>query len=405
MSTNSLEDERVSLVRGRRLPERLSRGRRGSGKRRLSARNRHLQHAMSQCGLRKPAGYQDIFGGLGPLYFESHPMPLPIIALALAAFAIGTTEFVIMGILPNVAQDLSVSIPQAGFLVSGYALGVALGAPLFAALTSRMDRKVALLLLMGIFIAGNVCSAISPSYGLLLTSRVITSFAHGSFFGIGAVVAASLVPPAQRASAVALMFTGLTLANVLGVPLGTLIGQLYGWRATFWIIALLGAIAIISVFLLVPRKSADVEMSLRQEVRVLKDPPVLLALATTVFGFGGIFTAFTFITPILQDVTHFTPHAVTWLLLLFGVGLTIGNTLGGKLADWRLMPTLIVILVSLAVVEVLFGLGSHEKVETTILIFAWGVAAFATVPGLQLKVVNEAAAAPNLASTPEYRCL
>jgi DHA1 family inner membrane transport protein len=326
-------------------------------------------------------------------------MPIPLLALAISAFAIGTTEFVIMGLLPNVASDLAVSIPSAGLLVTGYALGVAVGAPLLAILTSKLPRKAALQWLMVVFIAGNVLCALAPSYSLLMAARVVTSFAHGSFFGIGAVVAASLVPVEKRASAIALMFTGLTLANVLGVPLGTFIGQEFGWRATFWIVAGLGVLSLAGVAALVPARHDSGPSGLAHEVRVLKEPQVWLALAMTVLGFGGVFVVFTYIAPILEQVGGFSPRGVTLVLVLFGVGLTIGNTIGGRLADRALMPSLMGILALLAVVMAVFAKTSHSQVASIITVFVWGMAAFATVPPLQARVVEKAKQAPNLAST------
>ncbi|WP_144157665.1 MFS transporter [Paraburkholderia sp. BCC1885] len=326
-------------------------------------------------------------------------MPIPLLALAISAFAIGTTEFVIMGLLPEVARDLAVSIPSAGLLVSGYALGVAVGAPLLAVVTSRMPRKLALQLLMGVFIVGNVLCAVASGYSVLMIARVVTSFAHGSFFGIGAVVAASLVPQEKRASAIALMFTGLTLANVLGVPLGTFIGQEFGWRMAFWVVALLGVISLAGVAALVPNRHDTGPTGLAHEVRVLKDPQVWMALAMTIVGFGGVFVVFTYIAPILEQVSGFSPRGVTLILVLFGVGLTIGNTVGGKLADRALMPSLMGILLALAVVMAIFTRTSHSQVAAAVTIFVWGIAAFATVPPLQMRVVEKATAAPNLAST------
>ncbi|MCA8256583.1 MFS transporter [Burkholderia sp. AU31624] len=326
-------------------------------------------------------------------------MPLPILALALSAFAIGTTEFVIMGILPDVAQSLSVSIPSAGLLVSGYALGVAVGAPLLAVLTSRMPRKWALLLLMGIFIVGNVLCAVAPGYTSLMIARVVTSFAHGSFFGIGSVVAASLVPQDKRASAVALMFTGLALANVLGVPLGTFIGQMLGWRAAFWSVAGAGVLAALALVALVPNTLEAPPASLAHEVGVLKHPQVWLALLMTVLGFGGMFVVFTYITPVLEQASGFAPSGVTKILVLFGIGLAIGNALGGKLADRGVMRALTGVFVVLVAIMVVFSRTMHHPVASVLTIFVWGVAAFATVPGLQMRVLSKAASAPNLAST------
>jgi DHA1 family inner membrane transport protein len=326
-------------------------------------------------------------------------MPLPLLALALSAFAIGTTEFVIMGLLPDVARDLSVSIPSAGLLVSGYALGVAAGAPVLAVLTSKMPRKAALQALMVVFIVGNVLCAVAGDYRMLMLARVVTSFAHGSFFGIGAVVAASLVAREKQASAIALMFTGLTLANVLGVPFGTFVGQSWGWRLSFWIVAGLGVLSLAGIAALVPNRRDAGPVGLAREVRVLREPQVWLALAMTVLGFGGVFVVFTYIAPILEQVSGFPPRAVTLILVLFGAGLTLGNVVGGKLADRALMPSLAGILVALALVMAVFAKTSHAAVPAAVTVFVWGIAAFATVPPLQMRVVEKASHAPHLAST------
>jgi MFS transporter, DHA1 family, inner membrane transport protein len=326
-------------------------------------------------------------------------MPIPLLALALSAFAIGTTEFVIMGLLPEVARDLSVSIPSAGLLVSGYALGVAAGAPLLAVLTSKMPRKLSLQLLMAIFVIGNVMCAVAGDYRMLMIARIVTSFAHGSFFGIGAVVAASLVPREKQASAIALMFTGLTLANVLGVPFGTFVGQNFGWRVSFWIVAGLGVLSLAGIAALVPNRHDAGPVGLAREVRVLKEPQVWLALAMTVLGFGGVFVVFTYIAPILEEVSGFSARAVTLVLVVFGAGLTLGNIVGGKLADRALMPSLMGILLALAAVMGVFAKTSHLPVPAAVTVFVWGIAAFATVPPLQMRVVEKARHAPNLAST------
>jgi len=325
--------------------------------------------------------------------------PAPLIALATSAFAIGTTEFVIMGLLPEVARDLHVSIPNAGLLITAYALGVAVGAPILALVTSRMARKTALLALMGIFILGNLLCAVSPNYATLMIARVVTSFAHGSFFGIGAVVAAGLVAPERRASAIALMFAGLTIATVLGVPFGTALGQWAGWRTTFWFVTAFGVIAAIAIARLVPTVGGGAGIDMKKEVRVLREPQVLIALAMTVLGFGGVFVAFTYIAPLLTQITGFSSAAVSPILLLFGVGMTLGNVIGGKLADKRLIPALMAILVALSLSLVALGLVAQYKVATVVVIFLWGIAAFAVAPGLQMRVVEKAAAAPNLAST------
>ena len=324
---------------------------------------------------------------------------LALLALSVAAFAIGTTEFVIMGLLPEVATDLHVSIPSAGLLVSGYALGVAAGAPLLAALTARMERRNALLLLLGLFILGNALCAVAPNYGVLMVARVVAAFCHGSFFGIGAVVASHVVPRGQAARAIALMFTGLTLANVLGVPFGTFLGQWAGWRSTFMAVTGLGLVAAIAVWRLVPALPDLPSPNMKRELGVLRQPQVLLALLMTVLGFGGVFTVFTYIAPILQQVAHVSVGATGWVLILFGVGTTIGNMLGGRLADWRLMPSLIGVLIALSLIMLAFAWTMHNTIAAVVTVFVWGIAAFATVPPLQMRVVQQASGGPHLAST------
>ncbi|MDE1146556.1 MAG: MFS transporter [Azospirillaceae bacterium] len=326
-------------------------------------------------------------------------MPLPLFALAAAAFAIGTTEFVIMGLLPDVALDLGVSIPMAGMLITGYALGVVVGAPLLTATTGRVPRKTLLIALMGLFILGNGLAAVAGNYTVLMVARIVASFTHGSFFGIGSVVAASLVPAERRASAIALMFTGLTLANILGVPLGTLIGQHFGWRATFWAVAGLGLVAAAAVAALVPPVATTEQGSLGDEIAVLKRPAVLVALGTTVLGFGGVFAVFTYITPILEHAAGLSPTAVTSALLVFGLGLTLGNILGGRLADRALMPTLVGVLAALGLIMAGFAVTMHNPIAAVATLFVWGIAAFATVPPLQMRVLEKAGDAPSLAAS------
>lgn len=323
---------------------------------------------------------------------------MALYALTVGAFAIGMTEFIIMGLLPEVAANLNVSIPSAGLLITGYALGVAVGAPFITMATHKMQRKALLMLLMIIFIAGNALAALSPNYTILMGARIVAALTHGSFFGVGSVVAAQLVPKEKRAGAIAIMFTGLTLANILGVPIGTFLGQAFGWRFTFWVITVIGLIAWIGVMFLVPQVKAS-QLSLRQELGVLRRPAIHVALLMTVFGFGGVFTAFTYISPILVDITGFSPSSVSYILVLFGVGLTIGNIYGGKLADRRLMPSLIGILILLAVVLAVFSLTDQHKILALITVFVLGIAAFGTVPGLQLHMLNTAKEAPTLAST------
>lgn len=326
-------------------------------------------------------------------------IPLPLAVLALSAFGIGTTEFVIMGLLPDIARDLSVSIPKAGMLVTGYALSVAFGAPLMALVTSRFQRRSALILLMGFFIVGNIMCAIAHGYWVLMLARVITALCHGAFFGIGAIEAASLVPANKRASAVALMFTGLTLANVLGVPMGTAFGQAMGWQSPFWVIAVIGVIAFVSLIKLLPVNEEDQKSDMLTEVKALLNWRIWAALSMTVLFSASMFTTFTYIAPILEDVTKISADGVTWTLLLIGVGLTIGNILGGKLADWQLNSALILTFAAIAVVQVMFSLASPYVIAAEIVLLIWGMATFAAVPGLQVNVVHFGGAAPNLIST------
>ncbi|HEY9213137.1 MAG TPA: MFS transporter [Ancylobacter sp.] len=326
-------------------------------------------------------------------------MQLPLLALAMASFGIGTTEFVIMGLLPEVAADLGVSIPAAGLLVTGYALGVVIGAPIVAIITNSLPRKATLIGLSSVFVLGNLLCAIAPDYWLLMGARVVTAFCHGAFFGIGAVVAANLVPPKQRASAIALMFAGLTLANVLGVPLGTALGQALGWRSTFWAVVIIGLLAVAAIALWVPRNIPHASGNIISEFSVLKRPQVLLAMGMSVMASASLFTVFTYIAPLLRDVTGLTPHAVTIVLLLFGVGITIGNIIGGRLADWRLMPSLMGIFIGLAAILVAMVFTVAYEAPAIVTIFIWGMLVFAVVAPIQMRVVDSAVGAPNLAST------
>jgi DHA1 family inner membrane transport protein len=326
-------------------------------------------------------------------------MPLSLLVLALSSFAIGTTEFVIMGLLPNVAGDLQVSIPQAGWLVSGYALGVALGAPFMALATARLPRKAALATLMGFFIAGNLFCALAPNYELLMVARIVTALCHGAFFGIGSVVAASLVPENRKAQAVSMMFTGLTLANVLGVPLGTALGQAAGWRSTFFAVTAIGVIALIGLLKVLPSRSDQAPVDLRRELGALRDRHLWGALSMTVLFSAAMFALFTYIAPLLGEVTGVSPRGVSWTLLLMGLGLTLGNLIGGRLADWRLGATLVGIFALLALVPTTLVWTGHALVATEATLFVWAVVAFAAVPALQINVVNFGRDAPNFVST------
>ncbi|MCX5161506.1 MFS transporter [Streptomyces sp. NBC_00264] len=325
-------------------------------------------------------------------------MPLALLALAIGAFGIGTTEFVIMGLLPEVAADFQVSIPTAGFLVTGYALGVVLGAPLMTALGTRVTRNRMLVLLMGLFVLGNVVSAVAPVFGVMLVGRVIASLAHGAFFGIGTVVAADLVAPQKRAGAIAMMFTGLTVANLVGVPLGTYIGQSVGWRTTFFVVAAIGVVGLLGVARLVPEQPRNEGVRLRDELAAFRNVQVLLAMGMTVLGFGGVFAAITYITPMMTEIAGYSTSSVTWLLVLLGLGMVGGNLIGGKFADRHLMPLLYVSLGALAVVLALFTLTAHNKIAAAVTIVLIGGLGFATVPPLQKRVLDQAAGAPTLAS-------
>ncbi|MEP7455299.1 MFS transporter [Phyllobacterium sp. SB3] len=327
-------------------------------------------------------------------------MPLPILALAIASFCIGTTEFVIMGLLPEVAADLSVSIPSAGLLVTGYALGVVIGAPIIAIATASLPRKPVLVGLALLFVIGNLFCAIAPNYWMLMIARVVTAFGHGAFFGIGSVVAANLVPRHKRASAIALMFAGLTLANILGVPAGTALGEVYGWRATFFAVVAIGIASVISIIVLVPSSKGEQKGGgILSEVKVLGKLQVWLAMAISALASASLFAVFTYIKPILTDVSGISTSAVTWVLLLFGAGMTVGNVIGGKLADWKLMPTVIGTLIALAFVHVIFAEVTGLPTAAIATVFFWGVLTFVIVPPLQMRVVESADEAPNLAAT------
>jgi DHA1 family inner membrane transport protein len=321
-----------------------------------------------------------------------------LIALAVGAFGIGVTEFAPMGMLPVIAADLQVSIPAAGLLVSAYAMGVLIGAPLMTLTTGRIDRRTLLIALMGIFTLGNALSAVAGGYWMLMAARVVTSFNHGAFFGVGSVVAASLVPPDKRAGAVAAMFTGLTVATIGGVPAATWVSEAIGWRTAFAGIAGVGAIAMLSLRLALPPLPAAEGGDMRAELRVLTRGPVVIALALTTIGFGGVFTVFTYIVPILRDVTHGSTGYITAMLMLFGVGATIGNGVGGRLADRSVDRALMTMLAIMALTLLAFTVLMQWPVTAAIAILVWGIASFAIVPPLQMRVMDAASDAPNLAS-------
>jgi len=328
-------------------------------------------------------------------------MPLALYALTAGAFGIGVTEFVIMGLLLEVSAELHVSIAQTGLLISGYALGVVAGAPTLTALTRRWPRKTVLISLMVIFTLGNAASALAPSYVFLMAARVLTALAHGAYFGVGSVVATRLVAPDRKASAIAIMFTGVTVANVLGVPVGTWLGQQYGWRETFWAVAAIGLLALAVIGLLVPKDAAMPEADdWRQDVKAMARRPVLLGLATTVLGYAGVFAVFTYIAPMLTTISGFPKSAVSPILLVFGGGLVAGNLIGGRLADKYLVATMLGSLVALAIVLGGMSLALHEQVAAVVFVGLLGAVGFATVAPLQMWVMGQAqGAGQSLASS------
>ncbi|TDC12538.1 MFS transporter [Streptomyces sp. 8K308] len=336
-------------------------------------------------------------------------MPIALLALAIGAFGIGTTEFVVTGLLPEFEAEFGVSTPTAGFTATGYALGVLVGAPLISVLAGRTARKRLLMTMMGLFTVGNALSAVAPEFWVLLVGRVVSSLAHGAFFGVGSVVAARLVAPARRASAIALMFTGLTVANVVGVPAGTLLGQQVSWRLTFAAIAVVGVLALAGVVALVPAGAGeDPEAGgapagggprhVRRELAAFRDAQVLLAMAMTVLGFGGVFAAITYIAPMMTDAAGYAESSVSWLLVLLGVGMVIGNLVGGRYADRAPTRMLYVSLAALAVTLAAFTLTAHDRLGAAVSLPLIGAFGFATVPPLQKRILDNAAQAPTLAS-------
>jgi len=322
----------------------------------------------------------------------SRGIPLALLALTLGAYAIGTTEFVIVGLIPTIAADLGVTLPSAGLLVSLYALGVAVGAPVLTALTGRVPRKTLLVALMLLFTLGNLIAWMAPAYGALIVARVLTGLAHGVFFSIGSIIATSVVPKEKAASAIAIMFTGLTVALVTGVPLGTFIGQHLGWRATFLAVAALGVIALIGSLLFVPRNlQRSAPATFGQQLAVLAQPRLLLVYAITALGYGGTFLSFTYLASILQDVTGFSANAVSGVLLVYGVSVAIGNLWGGRLADRRgPIPALKLIFALLAAVLFVLTFTAYNTWLVLLTVLALGAVAFGNVPGLQVYVVKQA---------------
>ncbi|KQX53219.1 MULTISPECIES: MFS transporter [unclassified Streptomyces] len=329
-------------------------------------------------------------------------MPLALLALAVSAFGIGTAEFVMMGLLPQVADDLGTSVPTAGYLVSAYAIGVVVGAPLLTALGSRIPRKRMLLLLMVLFTVGNLASALAPGFGWLIAGRVLAGLPHGAFFGLGAVVAARLVREDRQARAVATMFLGLTVANILGVPAATLLGQHLGWRATFLVVSVIGLLAVAALARLVPHVPVDERQGLGREIRALGRPQVLLGLLTAVFGFAGVFAVYSYLASMTTEVMGFGDSTVTVVLALFGVGMTGGALAAGPLTDRALRPTLYGSLAALVLALVAFRFTVHVPWLALVTVVVLGAVGFMTTTPLQMLVMNKAKDAPTLASASNH---
>ncbi|WP_368300773.1 MFS transporter [Kluyvera sichuanensis] len=327
-------------------------------------------------------------------------MPVALFALAVGAFGIGLTEFLIAGILPQIATDFGVSIPAAGMMATSYALGVFVGAPLLTVLGARVPRKTMLVVLASIFTIGNIITATAPNLSLAIVGRIITSFNHGAFFGIGSIIAASLVAPGRKASAIAFMFSGLTMANLLGVPAGTWLAQAFSWRLVFWIIAGIGVLTIASIVLLVPRIEKGQIIALRTELRAFADPQVLLVMGITVFGPAAFFTSITYIAPMML-AEGFTASGIAWLMVLFGLGLAVGNWIGGRYADRSLFGTLFVTLLAQGLVLLIFWLGAENQIIASASVFFMAAFGFATVSPIQKLVMDRAshAGAPTMAAS------
>lgn len=307
-----------------------------------------------------------------------------------------------MGILPNVAEDLNVSISTAGQLITSYALGVAIGAPILTILTHKLPQKKLLCLLMGLFILGNGLAIIAPNYNILMAARLLTALCHGTFFGVGAVIASNLVAPDRRASAVSIMMAGLTIANIIGVPVGTFIGQHLGWRASFGAIMIMGIVALIGIIILIPIMKQSQVANLGQQVRALMQPKLLLFLLIGALGNASLFTVFTYIAPLLQEITGVAESSVTLILVLFGIGVTVGNIVGGKLADWKLVPSILGLYLLICILLTVFTFTVRSPITAVITIFLWGAASFGAMPGLQVRIMSLAKSAPALASTSNH---
>lgn len=325
-------------------------------------------------------------------------MPTGLFALALGAFGIGLTEFGIVGLLPQIAEEFAISEQMAGYLVSGYAISVAIGAIFLTAIMTRMERRLTLLILSGLFIVGNLISAVSVSYETLLFGRIVAALCHGAFFSIGAVVASDMVANDKKGAAIALMFAGLTVSNVLGVPLGTFVGLEMGWRTTFWVLAVIGVMTIIGIRVLIPVMLVDQGNKISREFAVFNRPQVWISALLSVLSFGGVIGGFTYIAFTLTQVSGFTMQMVPWLLVLFGIGTFVGNIYGGKAADKSLNRSLGIILLLLTIVMAAFALLAQSQIMTIILLLLMGAVGLATAPGLQLRMMKYASDAPGVAS-------
>lgn len=348
---------------------------------------RHIAHALN-------------YRTDGTHSWKVHTMPLALLALAIGGFGIGLTEFVIMGLLPEVSADFGVTETVAGYLISGYALAVAVGAIVLTVAVTRLNRKSALIGLMVLFIIGNVLSALAPSYELMMLGRIIAALCHGAFFGIGSVVAAGLVAPNRQAAAISMMFAGLTSANVLGVPLGTFLGQATGWRSTFWAISIIGVVALIGIIVVIPASAAQVQKtgSILGEFRIFASGQVWASILITILGYGGMFGAFSYMAFTLTGVSGFASSTVPWLLALFGVGLFIGNFLGGRSADKNIGMTLLVLLIGLVIILAVFSRVAGNQIGTIIALFFMGGFGFAAVPALQMRIMIHSKEAQTLGS-------
>lgn len=337
--------------------------------------------------------------GEHPVSKQERNVSLALFALAMVAFTIGTTEFVIMGLLPDVARDLQVSLSDAGILISGYALGIVIGAPSLTALTRRMPRKTLLLWLTAFFIAGNLLSALSNDYAVLMIARVLAALAQGAITGIAAVVASQLAPPHRQGNALAMVMIGTVIANVVGVPAGTYLGQWLGWHFPFWVITALSLVSFLAILQWVPKITNEWSPDVKTEFGVLARPRVILTHFMTVFSFGSVFVVFTYIAPLLQDVAGFNPNQTSLMLVLFGVGTIVGGLIGGKTADRALLPSLMIFQIGLLAILLLFALSFQNQAVAVAGLFLFGIAAFGIAPGLQVLIIREAKDAPGLASS------